>query len=98
MHPAPHNTSKRPSPVVERPGVDRRAHTPRHSTPGVLNPFTGPLSRPMWAQAHRIPSQYPDTFDYSIYDRLYARYDRLVDQLFAPQRGVSLVASSGSCI
>ena len=74
MHPAPHNTSKRPSPVVERPGVDRRAHTPRHSTPGVLNPFTGPLSRPMWAQAHRIPSQYPDTFDYSIYDRLYARF------------------------
>jgi len=74
MHPAPHNTSKRPSPVVERPGVDCRARTPRHSTPGVPNPFTGLLSRPMWAQAHRIPSQYPDTFDYGIYDRLYARF------------------------
>ena len=74
MHPEPHRTSKPSSSVIARPCISRRARTPRHSTPGVPNPFTGLLSRPMWAQAHRIPSQYPDTFDYGIYDRLYARF------------------------
>ena len=38
----------------------------QHSLP---NPFTGPLSQPMWEKAHSVPSQYPDTFDYGIYER-----------------------------
>ena len=74
MHPELHTTSKPSSPLVARPGANRRVRTPGLSTPGGINPFTGRLSRPMWAQAHRIPSQYPDTFDYGIYDRLYARF------------------------
>jgi DNA repair photolyase len=40
----------------------------------VANPFSGPLSRDMWAKAHRVSSAYEDTFDYGIYDRLLARF------------------------
>src|SRR5688572_20426200 len=38
------------------------------------NPFSGPLSQEMWERAHRVPSAYEDTFDYGMYDRLYARF------------------------
>lgn len=38
------------------------------------NPFSGPLSKDMWEKAHRVPSAYKDTFDYGMYDRLYARF------------------------
>lgn len=40
----------------------------------IANPFSGPLSREMWAKAHRVSSAYEDTFDYGIYDRLFARF------------------------
>jgi len=40
----------------------------------IANPFSGPLSREMWAKAHRVSSAYEDTFDYGIYDRLVARF------------------------
>src|SRR5687767_12813658 len=36
--------------------------------------FKGPLSESMWLRAHKIPSAYPDTFDYGIYDRLFERF------------------------
>lgn len=36
--------------------------------------FTGRLSGPMWLKANKILSNYPDTFDYSMYDRLYERF------------------------
>jgi DNA repair photolyase len=54
-------------------------HPETRGAPEVLssagrNPFAGPLSAPLWAKAHRVPSAYPDTFDYGIYDRLYARF------------------------
>ncbi|WP_143308452.1 SPL family radical SAM protein [Candidatus Entotheonella palauensis] len=39
-----------------------------------FNPFSGPLSQEMWEKAHRVPSAYEDTFDYRMYDRLYARW------------------------
>ena len=38
------------------------------------NPFSGLLSKAMWEKAHRVPSAYEDTFDYGMYDRLYARF------------------------
>src|SRR5438128_505809 len=28
----------------------------------------------MWDKGHSVPSQYPDTFDYGMYDRLYERF------------------------
>jgi hypothetical protein len=34
----------------------------------------GPLSQPLWATAHSVPSTYNDTFDYGIYDRLHERF------------------------
>jgi DNA repair photolyase len=40
----------------------------------VNNPFSGPLSQPMWAKANSVPSKYADTFDYAMYDRLYERF------------------------
>lgn len=30
--------------------------------------FEGPLSASLWAKANKVPSKYPDTFDYGIYD------------------------------
>ncbi len=36
--------------------------------------FSGPLSGPMWMRAHQIKSNYPDNFDYGIYDRLHERF------------------------
>ena len=56
------------------PGVDRRVRPQRHRRPGGRNPFAGPLSTHMWEKAHSVPSTYPDTFDYGMYDRLYERF------------------------
>src|SRR4051794_9886188 len=36
--------------------------------------FDGILSGPMWTKANDVPSQYPDTFDYGMYDRLHAKF------------------------
>ncbi len=36
--------------------------------------FTGVLSRDLWEKATKVLSNYPDTFDYSVYDRLYERF------------------------
>ncbi len=36
--------------------------------------FTGPLSSKMWAKVSALNSSYPDTFDWSTYDRLYERF------------------------
>ena len=74
MHPETHGTAAPPSPVLAFPGVDRHTRTPRASTHGVHHPFAGPLSQNMWEKAHSVPSTYDDTFDYGIYDRLYARF------------------------
>jgi DNA repair photolyase len=74
MHPEPHGAAEPPSPMPTLPGVDRRARTQHHSTPGERKPFTGPISQHLWAHAHSVPSQYHDTFDYGIYDRLYERF------------------------
>jgi DNA repair photolyase len=38
------------------------------------NPFDGVLSAAMWEKANRVPSAYEDRFDYSMYDKLYARF------------------------
>jgi len=62
------------APVPGGSGLDRWAFTPRHLTHDVHNPYAGLLSRRLWEKAHSIPSQYPDTFDYGIYDRLYERF------------------------
>ena len=74
MHPETHGAPEARSPGVVLPGIERRARPPRHRTPGGRNPFAGPLSAPLWAKAHSVPSAYPDTFDYGIYDRLYERF------------------------
>jgi hypothetical protein len=74
MHPEPHGAAEPPSPKPVLPGVDRRAHTQHHITNGERNPFTGPISKHLWERAHSVPSQYHDTFDYGIYDRLYERF------------------------
>ena len=36
--------------------------------------FDGPLSGSMWLRANRVESNYPDTFDYGMYDRLFERF------------------------
>jgi hypothetical protein len=36
--------------------------------------FSGPLSQHLWTKANQVPSEFPDTFDYGIYDRLYERF------------------------
>jgi DNA repair photolyase len=74
MHPEPHGAAEPPSPIVALLGVDRRARIQHHITDGKRNPFAGPLSKHLWEQAHSVPSQYHDTFDYGIYDRLYERF------------------------
>jgi len=74
MHPETHGAAAPPSPVLTFPGVDRHTRTPRASAHGVHQPFAGPLSQNMWEKAHSVPSTYDDTFDYGIYDRLYARF------------------------
>jgi hypothetical protein len=74
MHPEPHGAAEPPSPMGALRGVDRRARTKHHITNGERNPFTGPISKHLWEQAHSVPSQYHDTFDYGIYDRLYERF------------------------
>jgi DNA repair photolyase len=74
MHPEPHGAAEPPSPMAALLGVDRRARTQHHITNGERNPFAGPLSKHLWEQAHSVPSQYYDTFDYGIYDRLYERF------------------------
>ena len=74
MHPEPHGAAEPPSPMAALLGVDRRARTQHHITNGERNPFAGPLSKHLWEQAHSVPSQYHDTFDYGIYDRLYERF------------------------
>ena len=48
--------------------------TQHHITHGERNPFAGPISKRLWERAHSVPSQYHDTFDYGIYDRLYERF------------------------
>ena len=74
MHSETHGIPEARSPGVVPPGAERRARPPRHLPHTRRNPFAGPLSAPLWAKAHRVPSAYPDTFDYGIYDRLYARF------------------------
>jgi len=70
-----HDAAEHPSPMVALPGLSRRRPRQHRSPPEVHNPFAGPLSRDMWEKAHAIPSQYRDTFDYGIYDRLVERFD-----------------------
>lgn len=36
--------------------------------------FDGPISKEMWARSRALGSKLPDTFDYSIYDKLYFRF------------------------
>ncbi len=36
--------------------------------------FDGPLSGPMWEKVSSLKSKYPDTFDWSIYDKLFERF------------------------
>jgi DNA repair photolyase len=74
MHPEPQGAAEPPSPIPALPGAARRARTQRRITNGERNPFTGPISQHLWEQAHSVPSQYHDTFDYGIYDRLYERF------------------------
>jgi len=74
MHPETHGVPEARSPGLALPSVERRARPQRHRTPSGRNPFAGPLSAPLWAKAHSVPSTYPDTFDYGMYDRLYERF------------------------
>jgi len=74
MHSEQHGTPEALPSVVALPGVDRHVRTQRHRTSGGRNPFVGPLSAPLWEKAHSVPSTYPDTFDYGMYDRLYERF------------------------
>ena len=39
-----------------------------------IRQFEGPLSKTMFAKVQALNSKYPDTFDWSIYDRLHARF------------------------
>jgi hypothetical protein len=55
-------------------GVERRARIQHRIMNGERNPFTGPMSKHLWEQAHSVPSQYHDIFDYSVYDHLYERF------------------------
>ena len=36
--------------------------------------FDGPLSKGMWETVSKLNSKYPDTFNYSVYDRLYKKF------------------------
>ena len=45
---------------------EKPERAPRH--------FEGPVSAAMWARVSGLNSRYPDRFDYSIYDQLYARF------------------------
>src|SRR5437016_2363783 len=74
MHPETHGAPETRSPGVALPGVNRRSRTQHPIRYGVHNPFAGPLSTNLWEKAHSVPSQYHDTFDYGIYDRLYERF------------------------
>jgi len=45
-------------------------------TPGPVQErsFDGPISGGMWKKLSRLKSAYPDSFDWSMYDKLHARY------------------------
>lgn len=36
--------------------------------------FTGPISSKMWATVSKLKSNYPDTFDWSMYDQIYEKF------------------------
>src|SRR5215471_3102473 len=74
MHPETHGAPEVRSSGVAHPGSERRARPSHHLPHSGRNPFAGPLSAPLWEKAHRVPSAYPDTFDYGMYDRLYERF------------------------
>src|SRR5689334_13637897 len=43
--------------------------------PPVVEPkYSGPISGPMWNSVSKLNSSYPDDFDWSIYDKLYAKF------------------------
>ena len=44
------------------------------SNEGRRNQFDGPISGEMWSKVSALQSKYPDTFDWSVYDKLYERF------------------------
>src|SRR5215831_15288244 len=74
MQPETRDATDSASPMVVSADVDCDSRTQGCITHLARNPFVGPLSKKLWEQAHSVPSQYHDTFDYGSYDRLYERF------------------------
>ena len=74
MQPETRDATDSASLMVVPDDVDCGLRTQGRITHVAHNPFAGPLSKNLWEKAHSVLSQYHDTFDYGIYDRLYERF------------------------